>query len=342
MTSAVRSWSQAMSRCGAEVAIAFDGGGDPYEEAGVNWYPVRHSGRRGLKVPLRLKEILKSSDLLILHSAWTLRNVRAGAAARSLDLPYVLEPRGAYDPHIVSRKKALKRLWWLAWERKLVTEARAIHVFFESERAHLDALGYRGSVIEASNGREQPQGPSWDGGSGNYFLWLGRFDPEHKGLDLLLQAMTRLPVDERPRMRLHGPDWRDRKKKVQQLVTELALERSVTVGDSVYGQAKRNLLIEAKGFVYPSRWDACPNAVLESVALGVPTLAGPYPLGQFLADRGGAFVAEAEPQSLAGGLVRLMSPEAPRVARKGTEVVRHELAWDQVAASWLQQARTLL
>jgi glycosyltransferase involved in cell wall biosynthesis len=143
-------------------------------------------------------------------------------------------------------------------------------------------------------------------------------------------------------MRLHGPDWRDRKKKVQQLVTELALERSVTVGDSVYGQAKRNLLIEAKGFVYPSRWDACPNAVLESVALGVPTLAGPYPLGQFLADRGGAFVAEAEPQSLADGLVRLMSPEAPRVAQKGTEVVRHELAWDQVAASWLEQAGTLL
>ena len=34
-----------------------------------------------------------------------------------------------------------------------------------------------------------------------------------------------------------------------------------------------------------SRWDACPNAVLEAVALGVPTLVTPYPLGRFLARR---------------------------------------------------------
>ena len=56
----------------------------------------------------------------------------------------------------------------------------------------------------------------WDGGSGGYVLWLGRFDPEHKGLDLLLQALALLPSRERPTLRIHGPDWRGRKQKVRE------------------------------------------------------------------------------------------------------------------------------
>lgn len=342
MTSAVRSWSEAMARDGAEVAIAFDGWGDPYEQGGVEWYPVRHSGRRGLKVPLRLREIVRRSNVLVLHSAWTLRNLRAAAVARRLKVPYILEPRGAYDPHIVRRKRMLKRMWWMAWEQKLVTEALAIHVFFEPEQAHLHALGYRGPFVTASNGRQAPEGQAWDGGSGDYLLWLGRFDPEHKGLDILLEAMARIPPDERPLLRLQGPDWRNRKKRVRELVDELSLHASVTVGDAVYGHDKRLALIGARGFVYPSRWDACPNAVLESVALGIPTLTGPYPLGRFLEKREAAYVAEAHPGSLVDGIKRLISTDAAEVAPRGAEVIRDELSWDHVAQSWLTQVRELL
>lgn len=342
MTSAVRSWSEAMARNGAEVAIAFDGWGDPYEEAGVDWYPVRHSGRRGLKVPLRFKEIVQKSDVLVLHSAWTLRNLRAAAVARTLNVPYILEPRGAYDPHIVHRKRLLKRVWWAAWERRLVHEARAVHVFFDPEKTHLHALGYGGPFVVASNGRQAPEGETWDGGSGEYLLWLGRFDPEHKGLDILLDAMARISPAERPALKLHGPDWRDRKKRVRDLVEKLDLKASVTVGEAVYGNEKRSLLTRARGFVYPSRWDACPNAVLESTSLGIPTLTGPYPLGRFFEERGAAFVAGDEAGSLADGIKRLMSPDAVDMAPIGAEVVLRELSWDHVARSWLTQTEELL
>jgi len=342
MTSAVRNWSQAMGRCGAEAVIAYDAGVTPPDDAYVEWVQVRHAGRRGLKFPLGLEEVLEGADVLVLHSGWTLRNVRAAAAARKLGVPYVLEPRGAYDPHIVSRKRWLKKVWWAAWERRLVHEARAIHVFFEPEREHLAALGYRGEIIVASNGREAPEGSSWDGGSGGYVLWLGRFDPEHKGLDLLLDAMRLLPASERPKLRLHGPDWRARKETVRQWIRDKDLDAWVTVGDAVHGDQKRELLTRATGFVYPSRWDACPNSVLESVALGVPTLVTPYPLGCFFTDKGGALLAESDAEGLAKGLVTLRDDHAAGVGRTGAQVVRDELAWDTVARLWLDQAGGLL
>lgn len=342
MTSAVRHWSRSMARSGAEAVIAYDEGVSPPDDESVEWVQVRHAGRRGLKFPLGLEDVLEGADLLVLHSGWTLRNVRAAATARNLGVAYVLEPRGAYDPHIVARKRWLKRIWWAAWEKRLVTEARAIHVFFESEREHLAALGYHGPIIVASNGRDAPKGDLWDGGSGRYILWLGRFDPQHKGLDLLLDAVQLLPASQRPDLRLHGPDWRSKKQSVQRWVEDQKLGDWITVGDAVYGDQKRKMLAAAAGFVYPSRWDACPNSVLESVALGVPTLSTPYPLGRYLGDRGGAFVAEATAQGLAQGLTRLCNDDAAVVGKRGAQVIRDEFSWDAVARIWLEQARALL
>lgn len=341
MTGAVRQWSRGMARAGAEMVIAFDGGYAPQDEL-VEWVKVQHRGSGLLRVPVGLDAVLRRADLLVLHSGWTMHNVRAASVARSLGVPYVLEPRGAYDPHIVARRAARKRVWWTALERELVQRARAVHVFFEQERGHLQALGYRGPVVVAPNGARHPDGTRWDGGTGDYVLWLGRFDPEHKGLDLLLMALAAVPAGQRPRLRIHGPDWRGRKRRVQRLVADLRLQDWAAVGEPVHGRAKRELLVGASGFVYPSRWDACPNSVLEAVALGVPTLTTPYPLGRYLGSAGGALVAEATPRRLGEGLRALSSGEAAPVGRRGSEVVAEELTWDRVARSWLGQVEALL
>jgi glycosyltransferase involved in cell wall biosynthesis len=342
MTSAVKKWSQGFVDAGAEAVIAYDEGVEPPVGTDVEWLKVRHAGRPRIKLPVGLADILSGADVLVLHSGWTLHNLRAAAVARRLSVPYILEPRGAYDPHIVRRKRAVKKAWWLAAERRLVYEARAIHVFFEPERAHLEALGYRGPVIVASNGVEPPSGLGWDGGTGAYVLWLGRFDPEHKGLDLLLRALRLLPPADRPHLRLNGPDWRARKSRVTGMVRELGLTEWVTVGEAVYGEAKSALLRSAAGFVYPSRWDACPNSALEAVAFGIPTLVTPYPLGRFFAARGGAVLSEADPAGLADGLARLGRDDVASVGRRGAEVVRTQLGWDVVARSWLAQAEAVL
>ncbi len=56
----------------AEAVIAYDEGVSPPDEESVEWVQVRHAGRRGLKFPLGLEDVLKGTDLLVLHSGWTL------------------------------------------------------------------------------------------------------------------------------------------------------------------------------------------------------------------------------------------------------------------------------
>src|SRR6266516_7804748 len=109
---------------------------------------------------------------------------------------------------------------------------------------------------------------------------------------------------------MHGPDLHGQKGSVARLNAELGLEVWVTLGEAVYGTQKRRLLESAAGFVYPSRWEAFGLSVVEAVSLGIPTLVTPYPLGRFLAESGGAILADPTPDGVARGLRRLGGPDA--------------------------------
>jgi glycosyltransferase involved in cell wall biosynthesis len=343
ITNSVRKLNAAWARLGVEAVIAYDGdGGVERDPDGVTWVPVRHAGPPAARWPRHLAGALAGADVLILNSAWSVPNVVAGAAARRAGVPYVLAPRGAYDPLIVARRRHLKRLWWWLLERRLVRSATALHVFFDEQRHDLLALGYDGPVLVAPNGVEVPATRRWDGGNGGYVLFLGRFDPEHKGLDLLLRAVASLPPGRRPRLRLHGPDWRGGKTHVRTLVERLGLTAYVTVGGAVYGDDKWRLLVGATGLVYPSRWEGFGNSLAEAAALGVPTLATPYPLARFLGDRGGCVVVDATPDALADGLAQLTAPGAADVGRTAARIVADELTWDAVAERWLEGLGALL
>jgi glycosyltransferase involved in cell wall biosynthesis len=344
MTGAIRRLARALRMAGAETAIAYDAGPAPPLDDLVEWLPVRHSGTatQRLPDPRRLRDALCGVDAVVLNSAWTAHNVAAGMVASRMGVPYILAPRGAYAPPIVGRRGPMKRAWWLAFERRLVHGARAIHVFFDSDRDDLCRLGYQGDVLVAPNGVEAPPGLRWDGGSGGYVLWMGRFDPEHKGLDTLVRAVALLPAAERPQLRLHGPEWRSGKQRVLRMIAELGLATWVTVGDAVHGAEKWEILSRAAGFVYPSRWEGFGNSLAEAAALGVPVLATPYPLARLLAARGGAVLAEATPEAIADGLRRLLSTEAIGIGERAREVAAERLAWGPIGRTWLSQAETIL
>lgn len=345
ITNSVRRLSEACVRAGANVSVAVDERDVPAERERTTpfrWVSVRHVGPPSLRRPVGLDASLRRADLLVLHSAWTYQNVVAARCARRIGLPYLLEPRGAYDPLIFERRRTIKRLWWWAFERRLVRESAAIHTFFVSQRDHLRRIGYHGPTVVAPNGVTPPEGFEWDGGSGNYVLWVGRFDPEHKGLDLLLQGLKQMPPDDRPHIRLHGPDWAGGKARVIALVDRMDLAADVTIGPAVHGADKWRLLSRATAFTYPSRWEGFGNSAAEAVSIGVPTLVTPYPFGQWLGDHDAAIVAEPTPAGLAEGLARVCAPEAARAAQRGQEIVRRELNWDAVARSWLEQTKAML
>jgi glycosyltransferase involved in cell wall biosynthesis len=339
---AARGWADAIERLGVPVLALVDGEAmhlSPSER--VQCIPLHHKLHGRARVPIGLTDYLEETDILVLHGGWLLRNVVVASSAARKGIAFVVTAHGVYNPHVFSRRPFSKWLWATALERRQLQRALALHLFFKEEENGLERVGVHTPTIISPNGIVTPTDTTWDGGSGGYLLWLGRFSPHNKGLDLLIRAVHELPPGSRPELRLHGPDWRGQKHVVEQLVKRLDLDRWVTIGEPIYGDAKWDLISRAAGCVYPSRWEGCSVAVLEALSLGIPTLVTPYAMGQFLAKEGAAIEVGWTVREIADGLLRLKSPEAKRIGETASEVARTRFSWKTVAESWLSQVQEL-
>jgi glycosyltransferase involved in cell wall biosynthesis len=295
-----------------------------------------------MRAPRDLERTLDGQDVLVLHSGWAYHNLEAARSAARLGLPYVLTPHGAYEPNVFRRKKTAKKLWWKFFERRLVSRARAIHVHFDEQLEELRQLGYPGPVVVAPNGISVPDFAPRAARS-DYLLWMGRFDVETKGLDLLLHALARLPPSDRPRARLHGPDWRGGKQVTAQLVRELRLEDVVAIGPPLYGSEKWEALRDCGVFVFPARWDGQSVMLLEAAAAGAPlVVTSTTPIGRHMAAAQAAVLVDTTPEAIASGIIRGFSLEAAGLGALASQVIREKFSWPAVAENYARQLRVIL
>ena len=150
-----------------------------------------------------------------------------------------------------------------------------------------------------------------------------------------------MPSPERIPVRLHGVDWHGKRSAVSALVRDRGLDGSVAVEGPIYGDEKWGLMAGARGFLYPSRWDASPIAVVEAASIGVPTLVTSFPVGSFLASRGAA-IKRSPHRMRSRGLRALLEPGSSAVGARAVEVIRDELSWARVADTWRTQVRAML
>ena len=338
-----RGWCEALVRQGLNVtALVDDRLISRSAPMGTRCFPVRHRFAGRTNIPTGLRALITSADLLVVHGGWTMRNVTACLDAVAVGVPYVVTTHGVYNEWVLDRGSTAKRTWNVLVERRHLRKALAIHLFYEQEMAGLKRLGVGTPSVIAPNGITAREDVRWDGGSGGYLLWLGRFDPVVKGLDILVRSLAQLPANTRPTLRLHGPDTQRGKAFVSSLVDNLRLERWVVLGDPIYGEEKWSTITRAAGCVYPSRWDTSPMAVAEAVGAGVPTLVADFPLGRTLAAEGAALMCERSPEGVAAGIERLLSSEGVEAGSRGVAVAAGRLSWDSVARSWLEQVSLLM
>lgn len=340
---AVRGWCSALADQGLDVRLVATTTGARVEvPAGVELSAVADRPS-GLQVPGVLRERFAGRDLVVLHGGWEPSNLAAARDARAAGVPYVVMPHGVYYPQVFERRKVLlKRAWWSVLERRYLDRALAIHLFFPEEVAHLEGRGVRRPFVVAPNGFTPAVDLTWEPAADPYVAWLGRFDPEHKGLDLLLAAIRSLDAHERPRVVLHGVDWKGKRADVARTVDELGLADHVAVLDPIYGSDKWAFLSGARAFVYPSRWDASPISVVEALSIGLPSLLTSFPLGSFVGSRDAAVVVEPNVEALTAGLRRVLSAEASSYSERAKRLIRGELSWASVAASWIEQMAPIL
>lgn len=104
-------------------------------------------------------------------------------------------------------------------------------------------------------------------------LFLGRMG-EHKGTDRILQAVARLPVAVRNRVRLYMAGDGE-VEAVRRSAESLGLQAQVDIRHWIEGEEKQRWLQETNAFILPSRAEGLPMAMLEAMAYGKALIVSP-------------------------------------------------------------------
>jgi glycosyltransferase involved in cell wall biosynthesis len=311
--------------------------GKPVAIDGVEvWYfPVRWPRRlyRSPGLGRAARTVMKSFDLLHLHSVFLWPTSAAARLAERAGLPYLVSPRGMLVPDLIARRgRWRKRAWMLLAERRTLARAAALHATSELEAAEAGRLGLPlPPVFVVPNGVEIPPG-SAGAPRESFLLFLGRVSWK-KGLDRLIPALAQLPGVE---LKIAGNDEEGLRPELERLAAESGVAGRIAFLGPVAGEEKASLLRRAAVLVLPSRSENFGNVVLEAMAAGCPVAVTPeVGLAATVRETGSGIVVDvADGDARLGEALRDLLADAPRredMGRRGACAAAESFGWPAVA-----------
>ena len=291
-----------------------------------------------------MREHLDGVDMLHLHGVWDPILQAAAQAAHRRDIPWIVTPHGMLDPWCMTQGRLKKQIALRAWVRPTILNgARFIHALNADEIQGMSPLVGTTPMEVVPNGvfPDELTPPDDPGafrssspflGDEPYVLFLSRLHYK-KGLDVLIDAFARTQ-DRCPTAHLviAGPDDGYESTLRELLATNPARDRIHLVGP-IYGDTKRNAIVEADCFCLPSRQEGFSMAITEALGFGTPVVITDACHFPEVASAGAGHVVELDAAAVADGLVDVLAHQGTRAAMgvAGETLIREHYTWPKIA-----------
>jgi glycosyltransferase involved in cell wall biosynthesis len=236
----------------------------------VPFFPAPHG--LGIGSPGLFREVLRA-DVDVVHAhAFGYPPTWAGALARALGGPPLV-----VTPHMdegtgtrISRRYAVSvARWTLRRADRVIALTRREAGLLASLGVPPERITVIPNGVDLSEFGARPAPPS---SPTVRVLYVGRFYPRQKGLDVLIRALAEIPKRTPVSLRIVGEDWGGTEELLR-LAASLGVRPRVEFTGAISRSA---VLTEYKGadlFVLPSRFEPFGIVLLEAMAAGLPIVA---------------------------------------------------------------------
>lgn len=214
-------------------------------------------------------------DLIVFEEFFKLEFCIIARKAESLGIPYIIVPRCQMTENYLKNKHLKKVIASVLLFSHFANKARAVQFLTEQEK--IDSQGfYSGESFVMPNGIYLPEESASIVVNPVIGTFIGRYSVWQKGLDLLLEAISKekeLLKKNNVIFELYGPDDRTgSSKSICELVQQKGLEKLVIVNGPVFDEEKKKVLLNSSFFIHTSRFEGMPMSVLDALSYGVPCL----------------------------------------------------------------------
>lgn len=277
-----------------------------------------------------------SPDIIIVEQFYGFAGKRIIRELEKSNSPYVIIPRGELT-YLAQKRKYWKKaianaLIFYRFSRK----AAAIQYLTDQEQVDSgEKWNKKGIVIP--NGITVPCKTKTEYcNSGIRCIAIGRIEPYHKGLDMLIEACGMIADNLRKvlcTIDIFGPDYDGRVAELKKQINMLGLEEIIRCHEGLYGADKERELLNSDVFLLTSRFEGHPMALIEALSYGLPCVVTRGSNMKEEVERYQAgWTAENDTESIKEALLNMIENQS-LVSTKGKNaiILSEQYRWDKIA-----------
>ncbi len=210
-------------------------------------------------------------DIVIFESYYIKEFIKLGRELYNMNIPYIIIPRGAFSKGAQKKKAFKKKLGNLLFFKNLAKRARAIQYLTIDEYKD-SGDSWNKNFLIIPNGIAQKDNPKIIT-NGLIGCFIGRIDPYHKGLDIMIDACSELQDEMRASgcvINLYGPERLGCKAVIEKTINDKKINDLMILHEGVFDIEKENVLIKSDFFIMTSRFEGHPMGLIEALSYGLP------------------------------------------------------------------------
>lgn len=284
-------------------------------------------------------------DIVVFHEVYRVEYLKISKELRKQNIPYVIIPHGELSREAQRKKWLKKKTANLLLFGRFINGAVAIQCLSERE---MKATDFRTPKFIGMNGIYMPNKFKKDFRKDKLkFVYIGRLDAYHKGLDLLIEAVSLTKETLREKqcvLYIYGPGTQERYARLEELIKEHNVAELVCLNPAVSGEEKERVLLDADVFVQTSRFEGMPMGILEALSYGLPCLlTDGTTLDGFVERYDAGWAAKTDAESIANKLIGSITDrlEWNKKSQNARKLVEDNFVWDEVVATTLAHYREI-
>ncbi len=285
-------------------------------------------------------------DLVVFHEAYRVEYLKIAKNLRKNGIPYIIIPHGELTKEAQKKKWLKKKVANFLLFNKFINGASAIQCLSQKE---LETTNFGKNKFIGTNGIDMPKVRKKDFNENKInFTYIGRLDPFHKGIDLMIKAIALrkdLLLANQCCFNLYGPDrfgWGD---EIRKMISENGVDTLVRLHSEVSGVEKEDILLDTDVFIQTSRFEGIPMGILEALSYGLPILITEgTTLGSYVREYNAGWVADTVIESIAKSFEKVIEEKAcfAKKSQQAIRLVEENFEWDKIAKETVEKYKEII
>ena len=279
-------------------------------------------------------------DIVIFQETYRKEYLSIAKELNRFKIPYITIPHGELGKEAQQKKhfkKAIANVLFFNW---FTNNAVAVQCLSKRE---FENTRFGKKKILATNGSIIPEIQKERFSENEIkFVYIGRLDAYHKGLDLMIEAIKERQDYLRKQnctFSIYGIGDLGSAEQLQKLIETANVADIVKLYGPAYGKQKQEILLNCDVFIQTSRFEGMPLGILEAMSYGIPCLVTQgTTLGEAIETANAGWMAETTKNSIADEIVKAVKSRENylQIGSNARRYVQNNYSWDVIASSTIK------